>query len=86
MIHESVQTLVINETDNTKNITYHKYTHICFNSTILITKSRLYMRIFVYQYHSDKINNKFLKHSMFLSFPSKTLNKHIHFNIPLCHS
>lgn len=86
MIHESVQTLVINETDNTKNITYHKYTHIRFNITILITKSRLYMRIFVYQYYSDKINNKFLKHSMFLSFPSKTLNKHIHFNIPLCYS
>lgn len=83
MVHESVQTLIINETDNTKSI-YITNTHIYFNTVMYeLQISRLYMRIFAYQYHSVKINNEFL---MFLSFLTKTLNKHIHFNIPSCYS
>lgn len=80
MVHEiHVQTLIINETDNTKSI-YITNTHIYFNTVMYeLQISRLYMRIFAYQYHFVKINNEFL---MFLSFLTKTLNKHIHFNIP----
>lgn len=84
MVHEiHVQTLIINETDNTKSI-YITNTHIYFNTVMYeLQISRLYMRIFAYQYHFVKINNEFL---MFLSFLTKTLNKHIHFNIPSCYS